>query len=176
MLCGLAGIGAAVILERLQRLQFAKGKTVIFMAGLGALLVLPGFIGSAVTHPDELSCYGAAIGFRTGAVNHGFDLLHWAQVDPGVVRWLNEEFPQGAVLDEGSGAATVLKHYQALGVLSNKFTFTQGGDYWILCTNYSYSGFPRWWHLYYGLDPEYRPFKTFIRDGFRYVVVYKKQK
>jgi 4-amino-4-deoxy-L-arabinose transferase-like glycosyltransferase len=174
MLCGLAGVGAAVILERLQKLRLARGKATILAAGLGGLLIVPGFVGSAVTHPYELSSYGAAVGFRTGAVSRGFGLLHWAQVEPAVVRWLNQEFPQGAFVDGGSGAATVLKHYQALGVLSKKFTFGAGGDYWVICTNHSYSGFPRWWFLYYGLDPEYRPFKTFAHDGFRYVVVYRK--
>ena len=175
VLCGLAGLGGAWAIRRISKSSYLETKKPLVAAALIALLLVPGFIGTLVTHPYQLSYYGAAVGFRSGAVKAGLNLLTWAQVDTHVVEQLEQQYPQGLVLDRNSGVATILGYYQRLGMLNANFRFANNAPYWmIIVANFAYSGFEQWWRLYYDIDPSYRHVLGFTEDGYRYYALYEK--
>jgi 4-amino-4-deoxy-L-arabinose transferase-like glycosyltransferase len=156
LLCGMAGVGLAAAAARLTAASQTPRRRVVVVAILGGVLLLPGLIGVAATHPYERSYYGALVGFRGGAMRLGFNPMEWSEVPPAAVKLLTRSFPQGLNLDNNSGAATVLRGYQQLGLLSPRFRFSDRAEYWLVEGNLAYSGFPRYWSLYYDIDPEYR--------------------
>jgi hypothetical protein len=181
-LCGLAGIGLAAVAERFlnsRKLSAsprlgARFVRAAIVALLGAALLTPGLIGAAATHPFERSYYGALVGFRAGAMRLGFNPMEWSEVPPATVAWLQQNFPGGLNLDRNSGAATALLGLQQIGVLGRQFTFSQHAEYWLLEGNFAYSGFPRYWLLYYDRDPEYHLVRDLSGGGPRVLSLYRR--
>jgi|GEM_PF-4227497 len=139
------------------------------------LLLMPGMLGVITSHPYLLSYYNELVGFRAGAVRLGFDPLPWAQIEPALVRWLQEKYPQGATIVTNSGPATILKSYQALQLLPKNFKFAEDGDLWVIEEILAYSGFERWWRLRRNEDQAYEFLHSFEHGGQRFISVYRRR-
>jgi 4-amino-4-deoxy-L-arabinose transferase-like glycosyltransferase len=170
----LAGIGAAQVYDRLKQTSWFVLRKRELVAGIGAVLLLPGFFGSIVTHPFEMTYYGAQVGYRTGAMELGFNLVPWGQADAGLIEWLNEKFPDGADIAWDSGAATAIAYYRTLGKLNPKIRVVRGGKYWIVCSNFSYAGFPDYWLIYNDLHPEYKRIGTYPDNELKIINIYER--
>ncbi len=171
ILCGLAGIGVSIIFEMLKGL-LPENKHRFLAAGLVLLLLLPGIIGLAVTHPYPLSYYGGAVGYRSGAMEKGFSPLPWAQIAPSDIEKIEEKFPQGIDISRNSGVATILVDANTLGFLSKKIRLPEKGGNWLISSNFSYSGFPQYWTLWYDVDPSFHRVMDFKHDGIRFQALY----
>lgn len=172
----LLGVLGALSAGKIMRLVMLQKYGVWVKLTVFALFFIPGLIGAISSHPYLSSYYNELAGFRRGAVHQGFDPLPWTQVEPELIAWLEEEFPKGAAVESNSGAATILKSYQQLGLLPGGFEFIENGDLWIVEENLAYSGFVRWQQLRLNKDPVFQFRYSFDHAGQRFLSIYQRRK
>jgi hypothetical protein len=100
MLCALSGGGAAWLLERSRRFLARPRALAAGTAGLAALALLPCFVATASTHPNQLAYFNALVGGLGGAQRRGIPDAADCRGDSywQGLQWLSEHAEPGASL------------------------------------------------------------------------------
>lgn len=90
-----AGVGAALSVEAAARVSLFKEKVAPLCY---AVLLAPGFVETAVSHPYGLAHYTFPAGGTPGAAVHGMNRQFWGYTTQQVVPFLEEQLPNGGTI------------------------------------------------------------------------------